>query len=86
MCAVLNNLSNNLHVMNWKWFFCHVLMRVTDRVDCQFRMCVCPPDSRIKHSVFYVYLCSCTVLVYCVLFYLYLLCSRKANFYVIHSQ
>ena len=41
------------------------------------------------------YSCSCIiilcvthvhVLLYCVLFYLYLLCSRKANFYVIHRQ
>ena len=29
---------------------------------------MCPPDSKIKYSVFYVY---------CVLFYLYFLCSRK---------
>ena len=26
------------------------------------------------------------VLLYCMLFYLYLLCSRKANFYAIHRQ
>ena len=26
------------------------------------------------------------VLLYCVLFHLYVLCSRKANFYVIHRQ
>ena len=44
--------------------------------------CVCPPDSKIKYSVFYVYSCSCIIIL---LFYLYLLCSRKANFYVIRT-
>ena len=37
----------------------HVLMRVTGRVGWLFQMCVCPPDCRLKYSVFYVYLCSC---------------------------
>ena len=41
----------------------HVLMRVTGRVDCFGYMCVCRPDSKIKYSVFYVYLCSCIILV-----------------------
>ena len=27
-------------------------------------MCVCPPDSKIKYSVFYVYLCLCIILCY----------------------
>ena len=27
-------------------------------------VCVCPPDSKIKYSVFYVYLCSCIILCY----------------------
>ena len=54
-----------------------MLTRVTVRVDCFGCVCVCPPDSKIKYAVF-----KCThvhVLLYCVLFYLYLLCSRKAN-------
>ena len=36
---------------------------VTDRVDCFGCMCVCvcPPDSKIKYSMFYVYLCSCII-------------------------
>ena len=37
-------------------------MRVTGRVDCFGG--VCPPDSKIKYSVFYVYLCSCIILCY----------------------
>ena len=43
-----------------------MLMHVTGRVDCFGCMClcVCPPDSKIKHSVFYVYLCSCIILCY----------------------
>ena len=34
-----------------------MLMRVTDRVDCFGCVCVyaCPPDSKIKYTVFYVY-------------------------------
>ena len=36
-----------------------MLMRVTGSVGSLLRMYVCPPDSRIKYSVFYVYLCSC---------------------------
>ena len=35
---------------------------------------------------FVLYLCSCVIVLYCVLSYLYLLCSRKENFYVIHRQ
>ena len=38
-----------------------MLMRVTGRADC-FGVYVCPPDSKIKYSVFYVYLCSCIIL------------------------
>ena len=55
-------------------------------------MCVCPPDSKIKYSVFYAYLCSCqSVLTECFFTdsaYLggQVLCSRKANLYVIHRQ
>ena len=41
-----------------------MLMRVTGRVDCFG--CVCVPSrlsrSKIKYSVFYVYLCSCIIL------------------------
>ena len=37
-----------------------MLTRVTGRVDCFG--CVCPPDSKIEYSVFYVYLCSCVVI------------------------
>ena len=29
-----------------------------------FRMCVCPPDSKIKYFVLYVYLYSCIILTY----------------------
>ena len=25
-------------------------------------VCVCPPDSKIKYSVFYVYSCSCIII------------------------
>ena len=34
----------------------------------------------------YSYDLICVHVLYCVLFYLYLLCSRKANFYVIRRQ
>ena len=37
-----------------------MLMHVTGTVD-SFES-VCPPDSKIKYSVFYVYLCSCIIL------------------------
>ena len=37
-----------------------MLTRVTGRVDCFG--CVCPPDSKIKYSVFYVYLRSCIII------------------------
>ena len=46
-----------------------MLMRVTGRVDCFGCVCVCPPDSKIKYSVFYVYLCSCIIL--CVILLVY---------------
>ena len=39
----------------------HLLTRVTGWDDC-FGMCVCPPDSKIKYSVFNVYLCSCVII------------------------
>ena len=42
----------------------HVLTRVTGRVDCSG--CVCAPDSKIKYSVFYVYLISC-IIILCVI-------------------
>ena len=62
-----------------------MLMRVTGRVDCFG--CVCVPSrlsrSKIKYSVF---MCTYVHVLYCVLFYWYLLCSRKADFYVIHRQ
>ena len=51
-------------------------------------VCVCPTDSKIKikSSVFYS-ICILNVYVsYCMLFYWSLLCSRKANFDVIHRQ
>ena len=57
----------------------HVLTRVTGRVDCFG--CVCALQTILCFMCIYVH-----VLLYCVLFYLYLLCSRKANFYVIHRQ
>ena len=46
----------------------HVLTRVTGRVDCFgcVCVCVCPPDSTIKYSVFYVYLRSC-IIILCVI-------------------
>ena len=43
----------------------HVLTRVTGRVDCL--MCVRPPDSEIKYYVFYVYSCSCIIIVWVIL-------------------
>ena len=57
---------------------------------------MCPLDSKITYSVFYVYLCSCTILrvillvsfmctyvhvLYCVLFYWYLLCVLMFMYY-----
>ena len=39
-----------------------MLMRGTGRVGCFGCVCVCPPDSKIKYSVFYVYLCSYIIL------------------------
>ena len=58
---------------------------VTGRVDL-IQMCVCPPDSKIKYSVFYS-ICVLMFMYYTVCyFYWYLLCSHKANFYVIHRQ
>ena len=64
-------------------FFCLSLFYITELVGLTVLECVCPPDSKIKYSVFYLYLCSCIIL--CVIL-LYLLCSGKANFYVIHRQ
>ena len=59
-----------------------VLTRVTGRVDCFGCVCVCPPDSSTL-----CFMCTYVrVLLYCVLFCLYLLCSRKENLYVIHRQ
>ena len=43
-----------------------MLMRVTGRVDCFGCVCVCPPDSKVKYSVFHVYLCSC-ITILCVI-------------------
>ena len=62
-----------------------MLTRVTGRVDC-FR-CVCAP-SRLKDKVLCVlqYMCTYVHVLYCVLFYWYILCSRKENFYLIHRQ
>ena len=37
-----------------------MLMRVT--VGLTVSECVCPPDYKIKYSVFYVYLCPCIVI------------------------
>ena len=62
-----------------------MLTRVTDRVGC-FGYVRCPPDSKIKYSVFYKHMCTYVHVLYYVLFYWYLLCSRKANFYVTHRQ
>ena len=53
-----------------------MLTRVTGRVDCFG--CVCALQTILCFMCIYVH-----VLLYCVLFYLYLLCSRKANFYVL---
>ena len=50
---------------------------------------MCPPDSKIQYSVFYVYLCSC-IIILCVSFTclkkIKKLCSCKANFYVIQNN
>ena len=54
----------------------HVLTRVTDRVDCLGCVCVCPPDSKIKYSMFYVYLCSC----------IFILCYFTCIFYAVVRQ
>ena len=58
------------------------------------KRCLCPPDSKIKYSVFYVYILMFMYYVFvvvvclfvCLFLNWYLLCSRKANFYVIHRQ
>ena len=44
-----------------------MLTRVTGTVDCFGCVCVCPPDSKIKYSVFYVYLCSCIIILFVIL-------------------
>ena len=56
----------------------HVLTRVTGRVDCFGGMCVCvcPPDSKIKYSVFCVYSCSCIII----------LCYFTCIFYAVVRQ
>ena len=71
----------------WKMpdLWVHVLTRVIDRVDCFG--CVCVP-TRLKDKALCVlqYMCTYVHVLHCVLFYWPLLCSRKANFYVIHRQ
>ena len=49
-------------------------------------MCVCPTDSKSKVLCLLQYMCTYVYVLYCVLFYWSLLCSRKENFYVIHRQ
>ena len=39
-------------------------------------MCACPPDSKIKYFVFYVYLCSCIII----------LCYFTCIFYAVIRQ
>ena len=59
-----------------------MLTRVTGRVDCFG--CVCGHTDKINTLCF-----MCTyvhILLYCVLFHLYLLCSRRANLCVMHRQ
>ena len=55
-----------------------MLTSVIGRVDL-FGVCV---PSRLKDKVLCVlqYMCTYVHVLYCVLFYCYLLCSRKANF------
>ena len=44
-------------------------------------------DSKIKYSVSYnIYICTYVPVLYCVLFYWYVLCGREAKFYVAHRQ
>ena len=42
-----------------------MLTRVTGRVD--FFGCVFPPGAKVKYSVFYVYLCSCIIILCAIL-------------------
>ena len=72
--------TGSVHVFScdWNWYWC--------------LFCFC---CHIQHTMFggsvWLYgamILSCTYVhvLYCVLFYWYLLCSHKANFYVIHRQ
>ena len=64
----------------WKMpdLWVHVLTRVTDRVDCFGCVCVFPPDSKIKHSVFYNI---------CVLMFMYYtVCCFTGLFYAVVRQ
>ena len=42
-----------------------------------YRMCACPPDSKIKYSVFYVYLCSCIIILCVILLLSFMQSSGK---------
>ena len=52
----------------------HVLTRVTVKVDCFG--CLCALHTKIKYSVFYVYLCSCVII----------LCYSTCIFYAVVRQ
>ena len=67
-------LTCKLHVLS-------VCVRVTGRVDC-----VCALQTQDKVICVLQYMCTYVHVLCCVLFYRYLLCSRKANFCAIQRQ